>query len=95
MNLAPSLGTGAASIAGVKPEVAPAIPKPRTRSPRRNETPTLELAFRFVAWAHQLERFPDPEQIQARFEVSRATAWRWRSALAAAYGIVPPRVEGR
>ncbi len=95
MNLTPSLGTGAASIVMAKPEAPPPIARPRRTNARRNETPTLELAFRFVAWAHQLERFPDPEQIQPRFEVSRATAWRWRSALAAAYGIVPPRVEGR
>lgn len=54
----------------------------------------LEQVIRFVSWAQQLRHFPTPLQIQDAFEVSRATAWRWRAALGDAFGIVPPRVEG-
>lgn len=33
--------------------------------------------IRFGAWISQRDREPTPEQVMDRFEVSRATAYRW------------------
>ncbi len=41
----------------------------------------------FTRWAVELDQFPSVEQIISRFRVSRATAFRWRSALAETYGL--------
>jgi len=54
----------------------------------------LEFAVRFISWAQALRYFPTPAQIQDEFEVSRATAWRYRAELADLFGIEAPRVYG-
>ncbi|MFK3647932.1 hypothetical protein ACI2IY_05770 [Lysobacter enzymogenes] len=61
-----------------------------SRPAKGNDMGTVELAIRFCAWSHELRRFPTPQQICTRFQVSRATAYRWRRFLADAYGIDPP-----
>ncbi len=42
----------------------------------------LENAFRFVLWAQELRTLPTAQQIVDRWECSRATAYRYRAALA-------------
>ena len=98
MSLAASLGLGPA----IRPAAEPAPAQQRSQRPpssgasarRRADTPDdfphQELVIRFVVWAHQLRRFPSVEQIRTRYGVSRATAYRWRDALAAAHGIQTP-----
>lgn len=89
MNLSSSLGLGAVESAAVRLERPPLI-----RSAKRTYSRSdLERMFRFVAWSTQLERFPTVTQIQAHFGVCVATAYRWRSALAAAYGITAPKLQ--
>lgn len=46
----------------------------------------FELVLRFAAWAGQLRGDPSVEQIRDQFNVSRATAYRWRAAWLAARG---------
>lgn len=88
MNLKASLGVGAAA-GSVGPEQVPTIPElKRTRD--RDEFNQMEQMLRFAWWAHQLRRFPTVTQIRDRFGVCRATAYRWRSALASAHGITAP-----
>lgn len=53
--------------------------------------PTLVVYARFVAWAIERVHFPMPEDVMARFEVSKATANRWLNCLAEAYGVQRPR----
>ena len=43
-----------------------------------------------MAWATAQEHFPTPEAVQAKFECSRATSYRWLNALAIAYCMDPP-----
>ncbi|UHQ21915.1 hypothetical protein LVB77_14700 [Lysobacter sp. 5GHs7-4] len=52
---------------------------------------SFEQALRFAWWAHQLHKFPNVQQVIEHFDVCRATAYRWRNALAAAHGIECPR----
>lgn len=61
----------------------------RRRKSRPGSTP-LEQVIRFVSWAQQRHTFPSPRDIHNAFGVSRATAYRWRNALADAYGVIPP-----
>lgn len=99
MSLTASLGLGSAVRPAAKPaaEAAPSSEaRGRSRAQQRSRADTpddfshQELVIRFVVWAHQLHRFPSVEQIRTRFGVSRATAYRWRDALAAAHGIQTP-----
>lgn len=48
----------------------------------------FELTMRFIAWAGALQSDPTPEQIRERWEVSRATAYRWLHAWQDAKGAV-------
>jgi transposase len=41
---------------------------------------SFELALRFIDWANRLGGTPTRAQIQERYGVSRATAYRWKSA---------------
>jgi hypothetical protein len=52
---------------------------------------TLAIYARFFAWAIEQHAFPMPEQVQARFNVCKATANRWLNALADAYGVDRPK----
>ncbi|WP_057921129.1 hypothetical protein [Lysobacter capsici] len=89
MTLVASLGLRPKRIRrGRRLEPAPAIGAAKIK--RRQDTSHQELLFRFVWWAHQLREFPSVQQIRDRFEVSRATAYRWRDSLAAAHGINTP-----
>lgn len=54
----------------------------------------LETAFRFYAWALQHTHVPSAVQIMARFDVSRATAYRWRAAYCAVIGVSSDSVIG-
>ncbi|MCD9097081.1 hypothetical protein [Luteimonas fraxinea] len=72
-----------------------ALPKADTASSHRKGLcaglPTMVVYARFVAWAIERVHFPMPEDVTARFEVSRATAHRWLNLLAEAYGVERPR----
>lgn len=54
----------------------------------------LRTVLEFSKWAHEQSRFPTIGATCARFNVCRATAYRWTSALAATYGIEPPARSG-
>lgn len=54
---------------------------------RNHAATSLELSIRFTLWAMELRRVPEPERIQTRFSVSRATAYRWRKAWCEVQGI--------
>ncbi|MGH8073693.1 MAG: hypothetical protein ACREO4_06425 [Lysobacter sp.] len=89
MILAASLGLRATDGVAVLAEpIAGGVQ--RSRPQVRDDTSHLELIMRFCAWAHQLRRFPTIAATRARFDISRATAYRWRDALAAAHGIPTP-----
>ena len=91
MNLFASLGAPCAARA--RRERAPKTTAHRPRPQGRDDTNHLEQVLRFAWWAHQLARFPSVAQVMTRFDVSRATAYRWRNALAAAHGIETPPDE--
>jgi hypothetical protein len=57
---------------------------------KQKGTAFLENAFRFVLWAQQFHVLPSIAQIVSRWECSRATAYRYRSALADARGLTVP-----
>ena len=46
-------------------------------------------AMKFMQWAIEQVRFPTAEAVQARFNVCRATSYRWTLALAECYGVDP------
>lgn len=53
---------------------------------------SVENIMRFVLWAESMApRFPTADQIQRNFDMSRATAYRWRHKYADAKGIVAPK----
>lgn len=47
---------------------------------------SLEAAMRVCMWALSMHTLPTVSQIRTRWDVSRATAYRWRTALADALG---------
>ena len=49
-----------------------------------------ELLIRFALWASGLQEVPAWERISMHFQVSRATAYRWRRDWCDAMGIDPP-----
>ena len=83
-----SLGLGP-SFHVEKMDMAPILVDPR-RPQSRDDSSHTELIVRFAVWALQLHRFPTVAQVESRFAVCRATAYRWRNALAAALGIATP-----
>ena len=96
MNLIASLGPGAVEPLA-QPERAPHI---------RNARPTatkhalagyghIRTVMEFMKWAHEQDRFPTIEAVSTRFDVCRATAYRWTNALAATYGVDPPIRAGQ
>lgn len=48
-----------------------------------------ELLMRYAYWHAQQQAPPTVEAIRQRFNVSRATAYRWRSAAHRAKGVTP------
>jgi hypothetical protein len=46
-------------------------------------------AMKFMRWAIEQKRFPTHESVMDRFNVCRATAYRWTLALAECYGVDP------
>lgn len=48
----------------------------------------------FMRWAIEQTHFPTVEAVQTRFNVCRATAYRWTAALAEAYGLDPAKRHG-
>lgn len=59
----------------------------------RNHAAThIELIVRFALWADALRTPPCAQQIADHFDVSRATAFRWRQYYLAAIGL-PSRPE--
>ena len=47
----------------------------------RNHCPDMrEFSMRFALWCASLQTTPSVERIQARYQMSRATAYRWRAA---------------
>ena len=51
---------------------------------------SFELALRFSAWATDLHRDPTWQEIAARFNVQRCTAYRWLASWRSARGAVQP-----
>lgn len=61
----------------------------------RTHGPKMPNAARFVCWAFTLRAFPTVQDIMARWDCSRATAYRWRASLADGFGLVlPPNPAG-
>lgn len=98
MILAPSLGS---RCAWARAESVPARePEPVLHPARRANAPshalsgynTTRIVMEFMRWAVEREEFPTVEAIVRRFEVSRATAYRWRGYLAQTYCLetLPP-----
>ncbi|WP_251473682.1 helix-turn-helix domain-containing protein [Stenotrophomonas lactitubi] len=53
---------------------------------------TTRIVMEFMRWAVERDQFPTVEAIVRRFEVSRATAYRWRNYLGETYCLetLPP-----
>lgn len=49
----------------------------------------MRSVMRFLKWAHEQDKFPTANEVVSKFQVSRATAYRLRCALAETYGIDP------
>ena len=89
MSLCASLGAGALRFSA-RVQV-PQVKKNRRPTAAHNwagygYTRTL---MEFMKWAHEQRHFPSTDAVVARFNVSRATAYRWTYALAETYGIAP------
>jgi len=95
LNLTASLGMPV--LATREESAADLLPGCATAPPRARNQPQHSLAgygrllstMHFMRWAIEREHFPSPEDVMARFQVCRATAYRWTAALAEAYGIDP------
>lgn len=56
-------------------------------------TSLMVETMRFFIWMDGLHAIPRPERIQARFGVSRATAYRWLRAWRDALALPDPHTE--
>lgn len=52
---------------------------------------SMELAMRFIGWAQSLGHEPTAADIQNRFGLSRAAAYRWRQAWNAVSSAYPTK----
>ena len=86
VNLHGSLGCIATPAVLRRAERAPKIVPP-SRDPLGNRAGCVQTGMRMVLWALQRRSFPTVEEIESYFEVSRATAYRYRSDLADALGV--------
>lgn len=93
MNLSSSLGIGAAAFSA--DAAMPPVLKVRKMKHDLASYGHLRTVLEFSKWAHEQSRFPTIDAVCARFNVSRATAYRWTNTLAATYGIDPPRRSGQ
>lgn len=94
MNMTPSLGLGALAFSTTM-EV-PHIAK-RERPLAQHDYADygcVRSVMEFMKWAHEQDRFPTVPAVQNRFNVSKATAYRWTNALAETYGIDSPVRSG-
>jgi len=96
MKLSASLGLGAAQFSA---RAETPVFEPLSRSTKTKHAwagyGTLRAILEFSKWAHEQERFPTIDAVCTRFNVCRATAYRWTSALAETYGIDTPVRSGR
>lgn len=65
------------------------MPKVSEPPPRVYSQMTLGHAARVISWAFSLREFPFPtvQDIMTRWDCSRASAYRWRAALADGFGL--------
>lgn len=91
MNLSPSLGAPCAAPEDYSPPASYddlSIPAHACRHRRQHALTgysMTRIVMEFMRWAVEREQFPTVESIMRRFEVSRATAYRWRAALGETY----------
>lgn len=102
MNIVPTLGLRCgewqvALQADREPAVMPAEsapPGPRRCAPQHalSGYNTTRIVMEFMRWVVERDQFPTVEAIVRRFEVSRATAYRWRNYLGETYCLqtLPP-----
>ncbi len=89
MSLRPSMGLGARPFASSMKLPPMQLQRRRTVKHDWAGYGTLRAVMEFAKWAHEQERFPTIEAVQTRFNVCRATAFRWTRALGETYGIPP------
>lgn len=94
MNMTPTIGTFALDFSS-RPDPASA-PRVRRAAARHDlyGYGYMRTVMEFMKWAHEQDRFPTIAAVRCRFNVSKATAYRWTSCLAATYGIEPPVRSG-
>lgn len=103
MNLAPTLGKrchAAANAERASDERVPLIPPARRSNARKHVLSgysCTRIVMEFTRWAVERDEFPTMEAIVRRFDVSRATAYRWRNALGETYMLesLPPNEHER
>jgi len=93
MNFSPSMGPGARDFSA--DASMPPVIKARKIKHDLSSYGHLRTVLEFSKWAHEQSRFPSIDAVCTRFNVSRATAYRWTNTLAATYGIDPPRRSGQ
>lgn len=95
MNLHASLGIGTVEPSA-RPERVPRIAsvRPTTTKHALAGYGHIRTVMEFMKWAHEQDRFPTIDAVSTRFNICRATAYRWTSALAETYGIDPPVRSG-
>lgn len=87
MNLSPSMGLGARQFAA-DASMPPVVKVSKVKHDLAGYG-YMRSIMHFMKWAHEQDKFPTADQVIARFNVSRATAYRLTSALAETYGIDP------
>jgi hypothetical protein len=103
MNLAPTLGKRcdiAGSAERANDERVPVVPSARRRNAPKHVLSgysSTRIVMEFTRWAVEREEFPTMEAIVRRFDVSRATAYRWRNTLGETYMLdsLPPNEHER
>lgn len=103
MNLSPTLGNRC-EVTG-SPERATDERVPFVPAARRANAPKhaltgyscTRIVMEFIRWAVERDEFPTVEAIVRRFDVSRATAYRWRNTLGETYMLdtLPPNEHER
>ena len=94
MNITPTIGTFALDFSS---RLDPARgPHARKGVPRHDLSGYgyMRTVMEFMKWAHEQDRFPTIAAVRCRFNVSKATAYRWTNCLADTYGIDPPVRSG-
>ena len=103
MNLAPTFGMRCDAGGSAEPASDERVPV-IARARRSNATKHVlsgngntRIVMEFTRWAVERDEFPTMEAIVRRFDVSRATAYRWRNALGETYKLesLPPNEHER